>query len=113
MLSFIKKLLGFPTPSEVAAAKETAAPYKVETPLVNNKTGDVVDQAPAPIVEAPVNPQITDAVTQAAEPAKKTRKPRAPKAEKPVKEKAVKKEKAAKPVKAAAMKLPARRSKKA
>lgn len=112
MLSFIKKLLGFPTPEEVTAAKaETAVPYKVEAPLVNNKTGDVVDQAPAPVVEAPVNPQITDAVTQTAELAKKTRKPRAPKVEKPAKVKAVK-EKAAKARKPAAEKT-TKRSKKA
>ncbi len=92
MLGFLKKIFGLPTNEEVAAAK--AAPYKVEPPVVNTKTGDVVDvPAVAPVVEAPivaaVNDQITDAVTQA-EPAKKTRKPRAPKAEKPAKEKAAK-----------------------
>jgi len=107
MLSFIKKLLGFPTPDEVIAAKsEATAPYKVEAPVVNNKTGDVVDQS-----STTVNPQITDSVTQEAAPAKKPRKPRVPKAEKSVKEKVVK-EKAAKARKPAAEKT-TKRSKKA
>lgn len=106
MFGFLKKIFGLPTTEEVAAAKQASAPYKVEPPVVNNKTGDVVDTPPIPYPElhkAPVeveaksrdellavNPQITDSVTQS-EPVKKTRKPRTPKAEKPAKEKAAKK----------------------
>jgi len=113
MLGFLKKIFGFPTEAEVSAAK---APYKIEPLVVNNKTGDVVE--PVVVAEEPklaaavVNDQITDAVTQTAQPTKKPRKPRAPKTEKPVKEKVVK-EKAANPVKAAAKKVAVRRSKKA
>jgi hypothetical protein len=113
MLSFIKKLLGFPTPEEINAAKADA-PYKVEPPAVNNKTGDVVvmpepaKTTPIPLVvdtalPLAVNDQITDAVTQEA-PAKKPRKPRAPKTEKVVKVKATK-EKAAKAKKPAAIRV--------
>ena len=67
-------------------------------PVINNKTGDVVELAPVSVEQVAVlavNDQITDSVTQEA-PAKKPRKPRTPKIEKVVKEKA------AKPVKAAA-----------
>lgn len=88
---------------------EPAAPYKVETPPVNAKSGDVVE----PVAAKPesVNTQITDAVTQAAPepapvqeevkpvaeaPAKKPRKPRTPKAEvKPAVKKAAPKKAAA------------------
>lgn len=111
MFGFLKKMLGLPTKEEIAAAKELSAPYKVEAPIINNKTGDVVETPPK-VVEAPVaatpsavNDQITDAVTQV----KKPRKPRTPKAKV---EKAVK-EKAAKPAKVAAKKVAVRRSKKA
>lgn len=74
---------------------ETAeAPYKVETPAV---IPEAVMSSASPIVVAAVpesvNTQITDAVTQA--PTKKTRKPRAVKAEKPAKEKAAAKKPAA------------------
>ena len=109
MFGFLKKIFGLPTAEEVKAAQETkVVPYKVEPPVINNKTGDVVDTPP---LQASVEPdvveaksreellastsQITDAVTQA-EPVKKTRKPRNSKAEKPVKEKKVVKEKATK-----------------
>lgn len=110
MLGFLKKIFGLPTKEEEAAAA-ARAPYKVETPAVNNKTGEVVEPVVVPVTVAEVvNTQITDSVTQTA-PVKKTRKPRTPKAEKTAKEKAVK-EKAAKPVKAAA-KRTGTRSKKA
>lgn len=79
-------------------------------PVVNNKTGDVVELSPVSVEQVAVlavNDQITDSVTQTA-PTKKPRKPRTPKVEKVVKEKA------AKPVKAAAIKKVAvKRSKKA
>jgi PBP1b-binding outer membrane lipoprotein LpoB len=82
-------------------------------PVVNNKTGDVVDQpvvAQEPQVVEAVTTQITDAVTQS-EPVKKTRKPRTPKVEKPVE--VIKPVKAVKPVRAAAKKVAVKRSKKA
>lgn len=107
MFSFIKKIFGFPTEEEKASA--VAQKLDVVPPLVNNKTGDIVEEVK--VVSTSVNDQITDSVTQAAEPAKKTRKPRAPKAEKPAKEKVVK-EKAAKARKPAAEKT-TKRSKKA
>ena len=110
MFSFIKKIFGFPTEAEKAMAQR---------PVVNSKSGEVVEVVDAPKVDPvavaldlegvtlsatpAVNDQITDAVTQAA-PAKKTRKPRAPKV-------AVK-EKAAKAKKPAAERAP-RKSKKA
>lgn len=85
MFGFLKKLLGLPTKEEVAAAQ---APYKVEpVVLVNNKTGDVVDQAVVPQepkLDAPVAVQAVETATPAEAP-KKTRKPRAVKAAKPVK----------------------------
>jgi|688.fasta_scaffold184456_2 hypothetical protein len=109
MLGFLKKIFGMPTEAEVAAAK--AVPYKVEPPVVNNKTGDVVVM-PEQVASSPsaVNDQITDAVTQEA-PAKKPRKPRTPKAETAVKVKTTK-EKTAKAKKPAAIST-GRRSKKA
>jgi hypothetical protein len=122
MFGFLKKIFGLPTDEEVKAAQEAkAAPYKVEAPVVNNKTGDVVVMpepaatTPIPLVveasfPSAVNDQITDAVTQEA-PAKKPRKPRTPKAEKVVKVKATK-EKTAKAKKPAAISV-GRRSKKA
>ena len=77
----------------------TAAPYKVETPVaLGEPPATVVVAEGAGVVEtsAPsVNDQITDAVTQAAAPAKKPRKPRAPKAEKPAAKKAAPKKAAA------------------
>jgi hypothetical protein len=122
MLSFIKKIFGLPTDAEVKAAQE--APYKLEMPVVNQKSGDVVDTVVAkvdPVAVAldlegvklgAVNDQITDSVTQVA-PAKKTRKPRAKTTEKVVKEKTpkVKKEKAAKAKKPAAIKATSRSKK--
>lgn len=93
---------------DAVGSSAPVAPYKVETPPVNNKTGDVVESVV--VKTETVNTQITDAVTQTAPvpvqeevkpvveaPAKKPRKPRAAKAEKPVAKKA------AKPKKAAAM----------
>lgn len=71
MLGFFKKLLGLPTKEEIESARNNAnaVPYKIEAPIINNKTGDVVEAFPTA-----VNDQITDSVTQS--PAKKTRKPR-------------------------------------
>lgn len=94
MFTFLKKIFGLPTDEEIAAAKYS-------TPAVNNKTGELVFP---PTVTA-VNDQITDSVTQEVAPAKKPRKPRTPKTKV--------EGKAAKPVKAAAMKLASKRSKKA
>jgi hypothetical protein len=92
---------------------ETPAPYKVDTPpapVVETKV-----EVTAPVVElvsTPVTPQITDAVTQA--PAKKPRKPRAPKVvvETPAAKKAAPVKKAA-AIKAAPKKPATPRSKKA
>lgn len=87
MFTFIKKLFGFDQETMKAAGVQTEqAPYKVEQPI------PAQDVVPQPIIAegsgivdiaiaqqtapTPVNPQITDAVTQA--PAKK---PRAPKAQ--------------------------------
>lgn len=78
MLGFFKKLLGLPTDKEVEAAKAESVPYKVEPPVVNNKTGDLVDPVVLPkeqLLKDVVKPQVTDAVTQVS-PVKKTRKPR-------------------------------------
>lgn len=91
MLDFFKKLLGLPTQKEVEAARAPApeVPYKVEPPVINNKTGDVVDPVVLPKevqLTNVVTPQVTDAVAQPA-PVKKTRKPRVKKEEvKPVAE---------------------------
>lgn len=118
MFGFLKKLFGLPTTEEIAAAKKVSAPYKVEPPVVNNKTGDVVDTPPIPYPElhkAPEAPvefeaksrdDLIKSTVNTSEPVKKTRKPRTPKAEKTAKEKA------AKPVKAAAKKVAVKRSKK-
>jgi hypothetical protein len=78
------------------------APYKVESPAPSPEaTVAVVTPVTAVAVAEAVDVQITDAVTQA--PAKKTRKPRAPKVEaKPVAKKADKK---AAPKKVAAIKV--------
>jgi hypothetical protein len=87
---------------------ETPAPYKVDTPPAPIVETKVEEPAPVPVVElasTPVTLQITDAVTQA--PAKKPRKPRAPKVEAPVAKPAAKK---AAPAKKAAVKKPAARS---
>lgn len=96
MLSFLKKLIGLPTPDEVNAAKNKSVVIS-DTPAVNSKTGDLVD-IPATKVDpvaialdlegvnltTKVDSQITDSVTQSAT---KVRKPRKPKTEKLVKEK--------------------------
>lgn len=103
MLKFLKKIVGLPTDEEIVAAKS-----KNFVPVVNNKTGDVVDIV---TLKNAVNDQITDSVTQAT-PTKKPRKPRTPKVEKPVEVKSAK-EKAAKPVKVVAAKRAYNRSKKA
>ena len=64
------------------------APYKVETPAP--------EPTPAPVVEVKVEEPAPVAVVEATpEPAKKTRKPRAPKAEKPAAKKAAPKKAAA------------------
>lgn len=74
MFTFIKKLFGFDQATmKDAGVQVEQAPYKVEAAPVAESTPIIVVETPAP-----VNPQITDAVTQA--PAKKPRKPRAPKA---------------------------------
>lgn len=85
--------------SKNTEAASLDAPYKIEAPAPALVL-PVVEQ----VVAEPVSPQITDAVTQEAAPAKKTRKPRAAKAEKPAAKKAA-------PKKAAAPK--AKKSKKA
>lgn len=95
MFGFLKKLLGLPTHDEVAAAKQAEVPYKLEpAPVVNNKTGDVVDPVVVPEelkLNKVVDAQVTDAVTEAV-PAKKTRKPRATKTvEKPAAKKTARK----------------------
>ncbi len=96
MFAFIKKLLGYPTEAEKAAAKSQAeAPYKVEVvPVSHTEVVVVKEVANDPAVEAAPAP--------VAETPKKEKKPRAPKAEK-----------AAKPKKPAAMtaKKPGRKPK--
>jgi hypothetical protein len=71
------------------------APYKVETPQQDIMTGIIVSpkEAPAPVVEE-VKAEAPAPVVEAA-PAKKPRKPRAPKAEKPAAKKAAPKKVAA------------------
>lgn len=90
--------------------------FLAKEPVVNNKTGEVVDQVPTLVTEVVAEPKLAATqpsdVTQAVEPAKKPRKPRVTKPAKAVKQTAVK-EKAAKPVKAAALKATVKRSKKA
>lgn len=80
MFTFIKKLLGYPTEAEKAAAKAAAeAPYKVESKpqpvsVFVDGHGDVREVLVA--APEPVNPQITDAVTQPApEPVVAKKKP--------------------------------------
>lgn len=116
MLRFLKKIFGFPTDEEIKIAKaHPVVVHDIDPPVINNKTGDVVIPAQLKL-NSVVADQITDSVTQAETPVKKTRKPRTPKIETPAKQKAVKekavKEKAAKPVKAAAIKVPVKRLKK-
>lgn len=115
----------------VGSNSAPAAPYKVETPPVNNKTGDTVEPNPATTSWHTAPPENTKPVTvesvaiaaldvnhdgkvdlaDVKEAVKKVRKPRTPKAEAPAKPA---KEKAAKPKKPAAMKAkPKTRSKKA
>lgn len=88
MLAFFKKLFGLSTDKGAESAKADTVPYKVEPPVINNKTGDLVDPVVVPKelkLKEVVNPQVTDSVTQA-EPTKKTRKPRTKKQDvKPVK----------------------------
>lgn len=102
MFTFIKKLFGLDQETMKAAGVQIEqAPYKVETPVVD--LADIAVVQHTPVVEvasvvvaeapAPVNPQITDAVTQA--PDKKQRKPRAVKTEKAATKKAAPVKKAA------------------
>lgn len=95
---------------EAGTKDESPAPYKVETPAPAQEV-KAEEPAPAPVVEEKVEEARVNPVALALDvdpvvlPAKKPRKPRAPKAEAPAKAKATKpaKEKAAKPKKAAAM----------
>lgn len=113
IIAVLAVLLWFFFLRDPAAKPVESAPYKVETPPAPAPEVKVVVVEESPVlavVEAPaVNDQITDAVTQAEAPAKKPRKPRAPKAEKPAVKVAVKK--AAAPKKAAAMKAPKAKTK--
>jgi hypothetical protein len=110
MFTFIKQLFGFDKPTmKDAGVQLEQAPYKVPEPApvtpiplvpeaVNPQCSDSVTQPDgAECKELPkvVDSQITDSVTQA--PAKKPRKPRAPKvvAEKPAAKKAAPSKKAA------------------
>jgi hypothetical protein len=71
MFGFIKKLFG-----TAPKAETTEAPYKVEAPVVD--LADIaIAQKPAPVAEAPKEAPKAEAKK---EPAKKPRKPRAPKA---------------------------------
>ncbi len=71
MFGFIKKLFG-----TAPKAETTEAPYKVEAPVVD--LADIaIAQRPAPVAEAPKEAPKAEAKK---EPAKKPRKPRAPKA---------------------------------
>lgn len=85
MFEFLKKILGLPTEEEKLAAKNSAqAPYKIEPPVFNNKTGDLVE-TPITKVRKPRKPKTVAENKKAAEPksvpaAKKTRKPRSAKA---------------------------------
>lgn len=87
MFNFIKRLLGYPTEAEKAAAKaEAVAPYKVEPPKVFvDGHGDVREAVQTPIVVPAVNDQITDAVTQTKPAAMKAKKK--PASQKPAGEK--------------------------
>ncbi len=87
-----------------ATQKEDNAPYKVETPVT---TYDIAPPPPAVAVEGAGAVEIPATPVVAQAPAKKTRKPRAPKAEaKPAVKKAA-------PKKAAAIKAKPTKSKKA
>lgn len=83
MFEFFKKILGLPTEEEKLAAKNAAqAPYKIEPPVFNNKTGDLVDAVPK--TRKPRKPRVVLEKKKAAETksvpaAKKTRKPRSTK----------------------------------
>ena len=102
MLKKIKEFF-MGTPAEVAPAPVETVPYKVPEPAATTpiplvvETAPVVEAAPAPVVDqvAVVNAAKGSAVTAAA-PEKKTRKPRTPKAETSVIEKAPAKAKAPK-----------------
>lgn len=82
IIDFFKKILGLPTEEEKIAAKNAAqAPYKIEPPVINNKTGDLVEITK---VRKPRKPKVVVEKKKAAEPklvpaAKKTRKPRSTK----------------------------------
>ena len=79
MLGFFKKILGLPTEEEKQAAKVVfQAPYKIEAPIINNKTGEILETS----FPTSVNDQITDSVTQTL----RVRKPRKIKEKKLVKE---------------------------
>ncbi len=91
MIDFFKKLFGLPTAAEKEAAKQPEAPYKVETPAVQDFADIAIAQRPTPIAE-----KATEAVVASIEPVKKKapkktsapkkqtntkpRKPKAPKA---------------------------------
>ncbi len=83
MFEIFKKILGLPTEAEKLAAKNAGqAPYKIEPPVVNNKTGDLVDVVPK--TRKPRKPKVVAENKKAAETksipaAKKTRKPRSTK----------------------------------
>jgi len=99
MFTFIKKLFGFDQETMKAAGVQTEqAPYKVEQPI---PAYDIVPQPiiaeGAGIVEpvlTTVHPEVPYVAVQAA-PTKKTRQPRAPKAEKTAVKKAAPIKKAA------------------
>lgn len=93
MFNFLKRILGLPTDEEVIAAKNSQKEEPVADMLVvNNKTGDLVEQTVvSKKLKEVVNPQITDAVTQAAPTLSvvKVKKPRKTKSTETKKEKAV------------------------
>lgn len=105
MFTFIKKLFGFDQPTmKEAGVQIEQVPYKVEAPTViesqplpvNPQCSDSVTQpdgSECKTLPTEVNSQITDSVTQA--PAKKARKPRAPKVVAPAVKKAAPVKKAA------------------
>lgn len=85
MFDFLKKIFGLPTEQEKAEAKKQSevVPYKIEPPVFNNKTGDLVE-LPTVKVRKPRKPKVVVEKKKAAEPksvpaAKKTRKPRSTK----------------------------------
>ncbi len=74
MFGFIKKLFG-----TAPKAETTEAPYKVEAPVVD--LADIaIAQRPAPVAETPAPVAEAPKAEAKKEPAKKPRKPRAPKA---------------------------------